>query len=208
MLNSVLVGKKESKIHVLETREVLSCAVTEVLGSFMALSVGEKVAESLTSLEYMLMSEPLQTGFEKLLEIRWEATSEISALSNSKMIKIKTLIKLILRFLFRKGFIEMAFQIIELKLNSWLMINKLWFITYESSTTDNDLLCRCDPIEFFRFIDFPFVEIRFWNEVYRSTFSLRLILLQKTVLVIVNSQKTFFGFLVFYRVIIFKYRLI
>ena len=70
MLNSVLVGKKVSKIHVLETREVLSCAVTEVLGSFMALSVGEKVAESLTSQEYMLMSEPLQTGFEKLLEIR------------------------------------------------------------------------------------------------------------------------------------------
>ena len=76
MLNSVLVGKKESKIHVLETREVLSCAVTEVLGSFMALSVGEKVAESLTSLEYMLMSEPLQTGFGKLREIRCEPTSE------------------------------------------------------------------------------------------------------------------------------------
>ena len=70
MLNSVLVGKKESKIHVLETREVLSCAVTEVLGSFMALSVGEKVAESQTSREYMLMLEHLPTGFEKLLEIQ------------------------------------------------------------------------------------------------------------------------------------------
>ena len=66
----MLDGKKEFKTHVLVTREALSCAVTEVLGSCMALSVGEKVAESQTSREYMLMLEHLPTGFEKLLEIQ------------------------------------------------------------------------------------------------------------------------------------------
>ena len=55
MLNSVLDGKKVSKIHAQETQEVLSCAVTEVLGNSMALSVGEKAVESQTSLAYMPM---------------------------------------------------------------------------------------------------------------------------------------------------------
>ena len=55
MLNSVLDGKKVSKIHAQETQEVLSCAVTEVLGNSMALSVGEKAVENQTSLAYMPM---------------------------------------------------------------------------------------------------------------------------------------------------------